>query len=96
VEQPKRRRTDGPASADGTGFAGAPLSAERWVRRCIARMRELDPQIALEDAEEIALEMYEFERTGVMEPEAAVDFVGSQMLKEPLARLERRGARREA
>jgi hypothetical protein len=58
------------------------------------RMRELDPHLALEDAEEIAIEMYDFERTGVMAPEAAVDFVVSQMLNEPLARFERRATPR--
>jgi hypothetical protein len=61
------------------------------------RMRELDPQLALEDAEEIAIEMYDFERTGVMAPEAAVDFVAAQMHETPAVRFERRGARpREA
>jgi hypothetical protein len=58
------------------------------------RMREHDPQLAFEDAEEIAIEMYDFERTGVMEPEDAVDFVVSQMLNEPLARFERRATPR--
>jgi hypothetical protein len=51
------------------------------------RMRELDPQLALEDAEEIAIEMYDFERTGV----------AAQMHETPAVRFERRGARpREA
>jgi hypothetical protein len=72
------------------GLGGGTLSAELWVRRCMARMRQLDPHLALEDAEEIATEMYDFERTGVMAPEAAVDFVVTQMLNEPFARFERR------
>lgn len=67
----------------------------------MARLRALDPKLPLEDAEEIAIEMHEFERTGVMEPEAAVDFVVAQMRDEPSARFEsarfeRRGAKKPA
>jgi len=67
-----------------------------WLERCRVRILEVTPQLSAEEAIEIARSMRESERTGAMEPEAAVDFVVAQMRQDVPPRFERRAARRPA
>ncbi len=61
-----------------------------WRERCMRRIIELDPQLSESEAREIAADFQAFERTGVMEPEAAADFVVSEMSHPDSPRFERR------
>ena len=69
-------------------------SANRWILRCAARVVEIDAELSREEALEMARCMHDFERTGAMEPEAAADFVASEMRKSGRTRFERRSAPR--
>jgi hypothetical protein len=88
-----RRKSDRPQTPHGseTERLDDIAAASAWIKRCCARMAQIEPNLAADEADEIAHAMWAFERTGVMEPEAAVDFVVRAMLDETPARFERRG-----
>ena len=65
------------------------LTPTEWIERCALRIVELDQQIARDEARGLARELCSFERTAAMVPEAAVDFVASELLH-PVPRFERR------
>ena len=67
-----------------------------WLERCRARILEVTPQLSAEEAIEIARSMRGSERTGAMEPEAAVDFVVAEMRQDVPPRFERRAPRGSA
>ena len=70
------------------------LSAADWRARCARRIRELDGQISESEAETIAQDVYDFERTRAMLPEEAADFVAEQMSRAEPPRFERRSKER--
>ena len=61
-----------------------------WLERCALRITEVDQHIDAREAQAIALELQSFERTAVMEPERAVDFVADQLASGQRTRFERR------
>lgn len=64
-------------------------SEDEWVSRCALRIAEIDPQMGADEAQQLARELRAFERTALMDPAAAVDFVVSEMNR-PGGRFERR------
>ena len=66
------------------------LPAHVWLDRCIHRITEVEHGISTDEARRLARAMRSFERTAVMPPEAAVDFVASEMAKPQRGRFERR------
>ena len=66
------------------------LSAADWRERCARRVREIDPNISESEAETVAQDVYDFERTRAMQPEEAADFVAEQMSQADPPRFERR------
>ena len=70
------------------------LPAAEWRERCARRVRELDRQISESEAETIAQDVYDFERTRAMLPEEAADFVAEQMGQAEPPRFERRSKKR--
>ena len=73
------------------------LSAADWRERCARRIREIDSNISETEAETVAQDVYDFERTRAMQPEEAADFVAEQMSQAEPPRFERRSKeRREA
>ena len=71
-----------------------PLESTEWCDRCARRLVELDRQLTTNEAQAIAEDVYDFERTRVMEPEAAADFVATEMRRPDRQRFERRSADR--
>jgi hypothetical protein len=71
------------------------LSAEEWRERCALRIRDLDAQISESEAQTIAQDVYDFERTRAMQPEEAADFVAEQMSRTDPPRFERRSKERD-
>lgn len=71
-----------------------PLNADGWCDRCAKRFMELDPELATSDAEQAAQDVYAFERTRAMGPEAAASFVAYEMSRPDRARFERRSVDR--
>ncbi|WP_280154474.1 hypothetical protein [Piscinibacter sp. XHJ-5] len=65
-----------------------------WLERCANRIIEVDRDIAADEARRLARELQAFERTGVMAPEAAVDFVASELARPRPGRFERRASPR--
>jgi hypothetical protein len=65
-----------------------------WRTRCAQRMAELDPDLTRSEAERLAKDVYAFERTRAMEPEAAAEFVSIEMSRPERAPFERRSASR--
>ena len=61
-----------------------------WLERCAKRIVELDIDIDATEARRIAHDLQSFERTGAMEPEAAVDFVTTELSRPTPRRFERR------
>ena len=61
-----------------------------WRERCARRITQLDPQLSDAEASELAADFQAFERTGVMAPEEAADFVVSEMNRPDSPRFERR------
>ena len=61
-----------------------------WLLRCANRIVEVDHDIAADEARRIARAMQAFERTRAMAPEAAVDFVATELARPTPARFERR------
>ena len=70
------------------------LSAAEWRERCARRIRELDRQISESEAQTVAQDVYDFERTRAMLPEEAADFVAEQMSQAEPPRFERRSKKR--
>jgi hypothetical protein len=69
------------------------LPPEVWLDRCAHRIAEVDDDIDASEARRIARDLLAFERTAVMAPEEAVDFVAAQLASEH-TRFERRTAPR--
>ena len=65
-------------------------TAEKWVSECAARIAEIEPHLSRKEANEIAYVMLKFERTGVMKPAVAADFVAREMRRQDRGRFERR------
>jgi hypothetical protein len=70
------------------------LTQSEWVERCAGHLVEIDPQLSSDEALGLANEFFEFPRTAAMPPEAAADFVASEIAK-AAPRFERRSAARE-
>lgn len=66
------------------------LVASVWRERCARRITELDSQLSESEASELAADFHAFERTRVMAPEEAADFVVAQMTRGESGRFERR------
>ena len=67
-----------------------------WIKRCSRRIREVDDGFADDEAVTLAHELYRFERTRAMAPEAAVDFVVAELARPDPQRFERRSPSRLA
>ena len=70
------------------------IEPSNWRERCAQRIAQIEPELAPLEARDLAQELYAFERTRVMAPEAAADFVASEMGRPERARFERRSAAR--
>ena len=70
------------------------LSTTEWRERCARRIREIDENITESEAETVAQDVYDFERTRAMQPEEAADFVAEQMSRVEPPRFERRSKER--
>jgi hypothetical protein len=66
------------------------LPQDVWLERCARRIIEVEHGIEPDEARRLAREIRNFERTGVMPPEAAVEFVATEMRQPEHERLERR------
>ncbi len=73
---------------------GETLLPEVWRDRCARRIAELDSQLSESEARELAAEFQAFERTRVMAPEEAADFVVGEMMRADSGRFERRARER--
>lgn len=73
--------------------APKPEEAEAWHDRCAQRLQQIDPELPFPDARRVALDLWGFERTRAMPPEAAADFVSREM-QAPRPRFERRASPR--
>lgn len=71
-----------------------PLPADVWCERCARHFMSLEPELGENDAQQTAQEVYAFERTRVMAPETAANFVASEMSRPNRARFERRSVDR--
>jgi len=71
------------------------LPSTDWIARCVQQIRRVDTELSNEEATELAQQLLDFERTGSMPPEAAVEFVVSEFAKSK-PRFERRGQPRAA
>ena len=70
------------------------LDPTAWRSRCAQRMAELDPDLTRSELERLAQDVYAFERTRAMEPEAAAEFVSIEMSRPERAPFERRSVPR--
>ena len=70
------------------------LEAADWRNRCAQRIAELDNDLSRIEAERLAKDVYAFERTRAMSPEAAAEFVAIEMSRPDRAPFERRSAAR--
>lgn len=61
-----------------------------WIERCAHRIVEMDGDIDADEARLIAREMHAFERTTVMTPERAAEFVAEELVREERTPFERR------
>jgi hypothetical protein len=66
-----------------------------WRIRCAQRIAELDQEISRIEAERLAKDVYAFERTRAMSPEAAAEFISVEMARPDRAPFERRATPRE-
>ena len=73
-----------------------PIPVEQWRERCAIRIREIDPEISESEAQTVAQDVYDFERTRAMQPEEAADFLAEQMNQAEPPRFERRSKERSA
>jgi len=72
------------------------LPTDVWINRCAHRIVEIDRRIDPEEAASIARDLQAFERTAVMEPEEAVDFVASELARGQRTNFERRAVPRDS
>ncbi len=70
------------------------LDAADWRNRCAQRIGELDNELSRIEAERLARDVYAFERTRAMSPEAAAEFVAVEMSRPDRAPFERRATAR--
>ena len=70
------------------------LTPSEWVERCASHLVQLDPQLSSDEAIGLATEFRQFQRTAAMSPEAAAEFVASEIARAQ-PRFERRSAARE-
>lgn len=70
------------------------LTQSEWIARCAAHLVGIDPQMSGDEATGLAHEFFQFQRTAAMTPEAAADFVASEIARAQ-PRFERRSAARE-
>jgi hypothetical protein len=66
------------------------LPTEVWLNRCARRIVQVDQRIEPDEAQGIARDLLSFERTAVMPPEQAVDFVASELSRGQRTHFERR------
>jgi hypothetical protein len=71
------------------------LDPDTWRARCAQRIAELDQDISRMEAERLAKDVYAFERTRAMPPEAAAEFISVEMARPDRAPFERRTRPRE-
>jgi hypothetical protein len=55
------------------------LLAAEWIERCMTRLVAADPGIGEDESLELAIDLFQFERTAAMAPETAVDFAVQEM-----------------
>jgi hypothetical protein len=72
------------------------LEPATWRSRCAQRISELDQDISRSEAERLAKDVYAFERTRAMSPEAAAEFISIEMARPDRAPFERRSQVRES
>ena len=65
-----------------------------WRNRCAQRIAELDQDLSRIEAERLAKDVWAFERTRAMSPEAAAEFVAIEMSRPDRAPFERRAVAR--
>lgn len=70
------------------------LDPTDWRSRCAQRIAELDQEISRIEAERLAKDVYAFERTRAMSPEAAAEFISAEMARPDRAPFERRAQSR--
>ncbi len=70
------------------------LDAVDWRNRCAQRIAELDNDLSRIEAERLAKDVYAFERTRAMSPEAAAEFVAVEMTRPDREPFERRATAR--
>ncbi len=70
------------------------LDAADWRDRCAQRIAELDQDLSRSEAERLAKDVWAFERTRAMSPEAAAEFVAIEMSRPDRAPFERRATAR--
>jgi|SRR2546423_5425944 hypothetical protein len=85
-----RRRSDRITSAPPEKWKHAWVDEAAWLDRCARRIREVDPKVSRDEAHAVAREMLAFERTGVMDPDAAIELLVRHFRAASPARLERR------
>jgi hypothetical protein len=64
--------------------------AADWRNRCAQRIAELDHDMSRIEADRLAKDVYAFERTRAMSPEAAAEFVAIEMSRPDREPFERR------
>ncbi len=70
------------------------LDPSDWRTRCAQRIAEIDQDLSRVEAERLAKDVYAFERTRAMSPEAAAEFVAVEMSRPDRAPFERRATTR--
>ena len=70
------------------------LDSDDWRNRCAQRIAEIDQDLSRVEAERLAKDVYAFERTRAMSPEAAAEFVAVEMSRPDRAPFERRATAR--
>ncbi len=69
------------------------ISSIEWIRRCALRISEIEADVDRSEARSIALALHDFERTRALDPESAVEFVATELIR-PRPVFERRSAPR--
>ena len=70
------------------------LDSADWRNRCAQRIAEIDQDLSRIEAERLAKDVWAFERTRAMSPEAAAEFVAVEMSRPDRAPFERRATAR--
>ena len=55
------------------------LLAVEWIERCAMQLAVADSDISEDESLELAIDLFQFQRTAAMAPEAAVDFAVQEM-----------------